>query len=321
MKKEVILLLGIIIISGCTSEGGSTSKPTTSKGDYGLLIDEFSTDMATIEEGDTATLLLSFTNVDGESAKDIYGKVYAVGLTGTSTSYTIKEVEANNSDFFEFDLKAPSGLNIDRTYTPYAALCYNYKNRGSTSIFVVDQDVYSVGNVPALSSESTPGPVQVELSFSKDVQKIEVGNPRETTLSIDLTNVDDGKVINGSSGMEGEDHALPPGSLLITIPKTTGAKITITDLRETFSCATDKDNIVLTSAKGNGTVINESSGAYCKNYQEISFGSSGSGRTLRLGLTFNVTAGIQDIAFFMGELTYRYCIQTDPISIQATKIS
>ena len=49
MKKELIFLTTIIFLSGCTGEGTTTVKPTTSEGSYGLVIDEFSTDLGSIE--------------------------------------------------------------------------------------------------------------------------------------------------------------------------------------------------------------------------------------------------------------------------------
>lgn len=349
MKKEIIFLLGLVLLSGCTGGGTEvTDEVSTSQGQYGLVIDAFSTDYANIDAGDTSTLTLSLINYDNAEAKGIYARIYAVGMdiSSSDAEQTLSGIESNQSDFFQFDISAPDTLNIDRTFTPYVKVCYNYTSTAATSFFVVDNAIARNVESPALDEYSDLGPVQVIVEGSATPIRVEVSSstPKAKTVTVNLNNLDVGFVTyatsseNSGSGNASKTNYLQPGALLIRIPHTTGlsTEVNVTDLRD-FVC--DNSEIALTGkialAKavnsnptqsgllsiGLNTIADKDRDIYCTNWEEISFGSSGTGTAVRLGLEFDIDANDQDVVFIQASLEdYRYCITSPQIEIIAHKI-
>jgi hypothetical protein len=304
MRREALLITALIILSGCTTTGGGGS--STSVGSSGVVIDEFSSDFAVIEEGDVATLLVSFTNVDDEDATKIWGKVYTTGLSIIDTdSTTVSTLESKNSDFFISNVQAPTGIGVDRKYRPYAEICYDYSNSGSTSAFVIDQDVYTPGDSAELSSHSDSAPIQLYLTITQEPIKI-LGS-REKTLTIALTNVDKGNVYNETGTTKvGTINRFPKNGLTVRIPITISSTATV-DPGTAWTCTS--------------TIASKTSEAVCTNNADISFGRAGEGNSISLDMNLTIEDGQEDIIFFIAEANYRYCIETDPILITATAAS
>ncbi|MBR9679281.1 MAG: hypothetical protein GON13_03365 [Nanoarchaeota archaeon] len=336
MKKELLFLTTIIFLSGCTGGSDSaTDKPLTTEGDYGLIISEFSTDFATMEEGDIATLLVELQNIDTEPAENIEIKIYPVGLEISALKSIKKEsvLEPNDTTFFEFDVTAPDGLNIDRTYTPYAEICYNYKSAASTSVFIIDNSIYERDMlVPDAQKTSTTAPVDVSVSFTADLVKVEeIPAGRDRTLSISMVNVDNGYLMLGETGFPGSNdkHQINAGNLTLTVTTTGSGIITIVEDQTDpeFVCSNTKPIVIDDDSTSNSisnivTIdeVDSNEKIYCTNLYDVSFGSTGSSKTMRLPINFNPTSGGQDVPYFKVDLDYRYCIQTEPITITATKI-
>jgi hypothetical protein len=301
MRKTALLIFGLVMLSGCTQSTTNPEGAATSKGRYGLVIDEFSTDLRTLEEGDTATLILSFNNDDAATATNVWGKVHPGGLVPIDTEGSdILELEPNNTDYYEFNLKAPDELRTDHTYTPYAELCYNYVSGGYANAYVVDQGKYTSTKVPDLTTYSERAPMQVSLSLSTNIVKI-ADTSKNKTLRVKLTNMDTGSVYSGSAKKDGSPNTFPAKGLKIRIPATTYATIT-----------PDEGSIWSCTSSGGETV--------CENIGELSLGSSGTSKSVSLNVGFNINTDQEEVVFFIAEAKYRYCIQTDYISISVSKI-
>ncbi len=328
----IILVIGVLLISGCTGGGQVSSGVSSNVGGYGLVVTELKSDDAVLEAGDIALIILNVTNVDKESATTVDARIFPSGMEGTKTTDEEFEIEAGDSVVFEFDLAASRNLNIDRTYTPYGEICYNYRALASSGHFVIDNDFYSsTTQIPEIPSVSNNGPVIVALDPLETIKIRKAADEtamegRNKTIAIKFTNIDTGYVINSIDGFvsaTAERNKLKARSLVFKITATGQATVTTRELEgigQTFACSRTQSDLTDDAYKDSYDIATTSNDiVYCTNLEEVSFGSDGGGKTLRLPVEFTVTAGGQDTVFFEAESTYRYCIQTPQISILATR--
>ncbi|PIN99630.1 hypothetical protein COT72_05115 [archaeon CG10_big_fil_rev_8_21_14_0_10_43_11] len=329
--------MGILIISGCTGQGAQETDTgaSSSAGGYGLIIPEFYTDIARLEAGDTALIVLNVTNLDNEFARDVTARIFPAGMEISESDREQSEFEIapQDSTVFEFDLQAARNLNIDRTYTPYAEVCYNYLATGSAALFVIDNDFYtSDTQIPDIPPASSLGPIEVTVDPGTrlNIRKTEQGviEGRNRTIRLELANIDTGYVINGSTGFVSnavERNRVATRALDLRITATSDAKATISELEnegQVFACSTDSvtaQSELYEQAYGIST--NGADTIYCTNIDDISFGSTGTGKSLRLPIEFTVNQGGQDTVFFEATLDYRYCIQSPQISLLAQRVN
>ncbi len=166
MKKILVgllLILGTVILSGCTQQQTKTETSFSGIG-YGTLVRLLTQDIIT--PGSPITITLELKN-NGDYQTEIkyvelLGKTtYVDGNTRYNTSLTIFP---GSSQVVTFSLTVKQFAGGE-TLEFYPLVCYSYRTEGRTSVYVTsDYDIYSNMTTSPLESSTSNSPIT--LSFS-----------------------------------------------------------------------------------------------------------------------------------------------------------
>jgi len=232
MKKllPLLLVIGVVIISGC----GSIPQITTKKeiiGTNGLIIKSFSSDATSIPAGDSIELLLEVENVGGTEATAaeavLSGVTFGTGGLDwdcgddTSQDFASRLLPPENGipgdvDSVSWICKSPTGIRSDTPYTFDVRVTYGYSTDVTGKLNFVTGDYWRslsqadkqslAGGVSYLSQ--TDGPLSIKIysgSRTRPFIIYEDGGEEVHTLRIIITNVGSGKPVDHEVTIESLD--------------------------------------------------------------------------------------------------------------------
>lgn len=212
MKKALLILLaGIVVVSACAGAGvGGVSYSTTS----GVQINNFTFDMGTIYEGESAFLTSEIENVGSKTTTGptyywIYGpkitdpctvtgtqipttwcrKATSSGISGMLApgSFMPPVVKGTRGDIFvnETELKAPGQPEgIEWPYTFILRVCYPYNTTSTFAVTRYSTNEYRSGGAKKETEQlkrQSAGPIQIDMPASEALPM------RAGTLSLKFT--------------------------------------------------------------------------------------------------------------------------------------
>ncbi|PIN99631.1 hypothetical protein COT72_05120 [archaeon CG10_big_fil_rev_8_21_14_0_10_43_11] len=223
MKQALMLLLvGIVALSGCSAlSGGDTQTPVV-RGKYGLAIASYAAENTILEPGQSTALRLHVRNVGNQSATNVVMQLINTGLLDVEGDTTTKPanietfptIEHGDNEEITWIVRAPQTAGVD--YRPLVKMCYDMTSVGYVTVKAVDNAVYNQFTVElATLSDSTDGPVSITFQVDNPIVINDGGEIEQITIN--LNNVDEGQ-ISTAQGTEsfGELNSLDAGSFNIT---------------------------------------------------------------------------------------------------------
>jgi hypothetical protein len=269
MKKLVplILLIGTVILSGCTTTGGGT----TATGN-GIILDDFSFDYTPIYAGDQIGLNIELHNIGGEIGTlkkvTVFGQDFNSGTTPDPLKWTIGStsdlVQTPNAELyppesdtgFEGDIwtyqwliMAPSGVRASTDYEFQTRAEYSYTTEYSGTIRIVSADYLRTLNAAdrenlikqggVVASTVTGGPLTIAAASGRHFI-VQSDAPAATSdIKFKVTNIGSGYPYNG-------DLSVPANLYIVRITGSDGLNsCTSTDFplargkTGTFTCTID----------------------------------------------------------------------------------
>lgn len=190
----IVLLLTIVLISGCIGGGNGAKKKKLSPGP-GLVVTDFFSDFESIDQGEEMFVAVDFENRGDSGAKNIKGTLIRQGAFEIITANSYFEAaapleppleEVYSSDEFYWQIKAP-GVSQDRVEEIQARVNYDYWTEGYATIHFVPRDIEREKGRSAfqLDPSTTNGPVAIEISANQPITiKDEAEEPREADGSV-----------------------------------------------------------------------------------------------------------------------------------------
>ncbi|MBI5347474.1 MAG: hypothetical protein HZB66_02595 [Candidatus Aenigmarchaeota archaeon] len=213
MKKLISLIVLIAVVSGCVQQ----SQEVKYDKNNGLVITDFSTDFATIEDDEEFTVYMTVENLGGTTATDILMDLYGVSWTtpGTKTQTKMKPPDITVEPPSPGDMKQvswtlqapdlPEGIKHDYRLT--GRITYYYTTSAAANIRVLSSSEYKrrVQKGEQLTGllipvTNTYAPVKIDIKEGVYPIKVdENGDPLQTSsYKIDFNNVGSGVPITNS---------------------------------------------------------------------------------------------------------------------------
>jgi hypothetical protein len=224
-KWLLILLVFIVILSGCTFPGGGGGAQTVSGN--GIVITKFSPDFSEIRSGEPIMLTLSIQNVGGAIANNIVAQIFGGVSSGTGwvfdadtpatkalTPSSLRPADPVNnlpgeSLDYVWRVTSPAGLKVKTSYDAGIRVYYIYNTSAIATVrFYTNSYLKSlpqtqyqslIKSAGVISQASSAGPISI--SFSTGARPLVIyGTPGETyALQITFNNVGSGNAIDPTS--------------------------------------------------------------------------------------------------------------------------
>ena len=173
MKKIGILIILLVLISGCTGTQPDTTGPNT-----GTLTVITRIDDSTLEQGESTTIEVDITNLYSNDINNVRVTLEPV-TTGIQYDVTGPDsVEANMTEGWSLDIDLSPGLNA-RTYNLYLVICFDYTQEqigyfrvadGTPSITTVDSSLSNTGPISIIFSGLKSFDVNVDDKLDLEVR-------------------------------------------------------------------------------------------------------------------------------------------------------
>ncbi len=225
-----ILLILILLVSGCTSAGGGTGP--------GVVILGFEPDFSSVESGDDVKLYLRVQNQGGMEAENVEAELTGIDPTEWGVFVKTKYLgSAGNlipprpeygtegeTDTSTWDLQAPRlAGTLSQTYSPAVRVYYTYQTVATKPITLVDEDelrrLIQMGqSLPTKETTYTAGPLLVNIVTGKYIKSTDQWG-RTFPITIHIENTGPGTVGSKYKSFEREDY---PVDVRITLPNGLG---------------------------------------------------------------------------------------------------
>ncbi len=225
-----ILLVFVLLVSGCTSIGGGTGP--------GVVILSFEPDFTSVESNDDVKLYIRVQNQGGMEAENVeaeltgidpiewgvFVKTKYLGSAGNMIPPRPEYGTEGETDTTTWDLQAPRlAGTLSQTYNPAVRVYYTYQTVATKPITLVDEDelrrLMQMGkSLPTKETTYTSGPLSVNIVTGKYIKSTDQWG-KTFPITISIRNTGPGTVGSKFKTFEQEDY---PVDVRITLPNGLG---------------------------------------------------------------------------------------------------
>lgn len=224
-----ILLILILLVSGCTSTGGGTGP--------GVVILSFEPDFASVESNDDVKLYLRVQNQGGMEAENVEAELTGIDPTEWGVFVKTKYLGAGTlepprpqygtegeTDTATWELQAPRlAGTLSQTYNPAVRVYYKYQTIATKPITLVSEDelrrLIQMGkSLPTKETTYTAGPLSVNIVTGKYIKSTEQWG-KTFPITIHIANAGPGAPGSKLKTFEREDY---PVDVRINLPNSLG---------------------------------------------------------------------------------------------------
>lgn len=209
MKKllPLLLVISIIIVSGCTGQGGSQGGSS-----QGIIIESFGPTLSEVEPGEVFDIIARIKNVGGAEVTGIRPEIYGLGewklRTIASAPSSLlppdpaRGIEGEEAEI-TWEATAPSyktgidnhefELRVYHRYSTSAVAQIKVATDSYIKSFPTDEQEAKRNELGVVMEKTTSGPISVNIIAPNKV--IKAGN-NEVRVTVDIQNVGGGSVTN-----------------------------------------------------------------------------------------------------------------------------
>ncbi|MBI4020135.1 MAG: hypothetical protein HY367_02280 [Candidatus Aenigmarchaeota archaeon] len=201
----LLMLVSVVIVSGCTSGGPSTGP--------GVQILQWEPDLAQVDSGEHVKLIFEVQNQGTEEALNVFSRLSGIDPNDWAPISPSTDILLNDLLPFDqrtgtpgatetdiYDLLAPElPEGIRQTYSPTLSIYYTYRTTASKQITIVNEDELSVlaqqgKSLPTQPSQSSSGPMTIQINTPGPVRAVTTGFTGFKTFPIqfDIRNIGGG---------------------------------------------------------------------------------------------------------------------------------
>lgn len=221
-----IMLIFVLLASGCTSSGGGTGP--------GVVILSFEPDFASVESRDDVRLIVRVQNQGGMEAENLEAELAGIDPAEWGVFIRTKQLGSSGrmipprpqygtegeTDMVTWDLKAPDlAGTLTQTYNPSVRVYYRYQTAATKPITLVNEDelrrLIQMGkSLPTKEAAYTAGPLAVNIITGKYIKSTDEWG-RTFPITIHIENTGSGAPSPKYRGFEKEDY---PVNVRINLP-------------------------------------------------------------------------------------------------------